>query len=147
MSEREDLEHSALLEKTRQTVERVSTYLDELTANIEEAKRKQEWSRRIYFAAWVVWILLPIWYPNLYSIFTILFFFALIYDSVVFSQVVGAYKEFFGAIKMLELLGYFEPRDRGNTQRKKRFWEKGIEIVRGWATKKKELQDKAFSPA
>jgi len=146
MTESEELQQKARLQKAHQQVEAVSRYLDELTENIVEAGEKRKWSVRIYFVIWLAWIIVPIFYHDLNGLFTIFFFFGLVYDSLCFTREMSALSEFKGAIKMLELLGYIEPRG-GSRSTKKRFWEKGVEMVKSWTEKKKKLQDKAFAPA
>lgn len=148
MTESDELKKNIEQEKLKQMVDRMSLYLDELSETIQEAKRLHDKSKIIYLIAWLAWVASSILSREFYQIFTLIFIFALIYDQFRYSQMMGAVKEFRGAVKTLEILGYIRPReDDGETSTKKRFWEKGADLVKSWTAKKKKVQDKVFSPA
>jgi hypothetical protein len=146
MTEGEELKKNTEAQKTQQIVKEMSDYMDYLTYRIEVARRHKRNSSIMYLIVWFTWIFAPIWLGH-GGLFTILFFFALVIDCTFTSLLAEAKAEFKGMINTLRILGYISSDHDGERSRKKRFWEKGVEMVKSWATKKKKLQDKVFAPA
>ncbi len=146
MSETEDLKKGVEESRARQQFEAINNYLDTLSANIDETSRHHKWSSRLYMAAWLAWVIAA-WLPdNLHYLFTMIFLMTLIYDQFRFCRMMRAYGEFRGCIETLRLLGMIPPVG-GDRERKKRTWKEGLDIVKGWMTQKKKMQDTAYAPA
>lgn len=56
--------------------------------------------------------------------------------------------EFYGAIRILEILGMLPPSKNGTPERKKRrAWAPGIDMVKSWFTQKQKVQKEAYAAA
>ena len=138
MSETEDLKREAERVRIQEQFDAISAYITRLNAKIEETSQHHKWSSRLYIAAWLAWVVAA-WLPdNLHYLFTMIFLMTLIYDQFRFCRLMRAYGEFRGCIETLRLLGMIPPAD-GESERKKRTWKEGLEIVKGWMTQKKKV--------
>lgn len=146
MSEMQDLKKEAERVKTQEQFDALSAYVDTLSATITYTSKRHRDSSLIYIATWIVWCLSSFLDNDVHYIFTMAFIFALIYDQFRFSRMMRAYGEFNGCIETLRLLGMIPPA-KGDTERKKRTWAEGLDIVKGWFVQKKKAQDTAYVPA
>lgn len=147
MSETDDLKKGAEDSKIRQTYQAINDYMDSLMEKITEAKKKRKVSSVIYHIAWLVWMVTLFFSDTVTYYGLLLFTFALMYDSFRFTKETNAYSEFLGAIKILEILGYIPPRPPNGEKKKRKIFSEFRDMVKGWAIKKKEAQDKVFAPA
>lgn len=148
MSEEEELKANAARAKSVQTVKEVSTYLDNLSATIDLASRRHRDSSIIYGVAWIAWVAGG-FFTDMDGryLLVMIFMFAMIYDQYRFQQLRRAYGEFFGAIKILQILGMIPPDREDGETKKREYVSEFFDMVKGWATKKKEAQEKVFQPA
>ncbi len=146
MSEQEELQKGRNESKTRSIIEGVSKYLDTLSAEIDECFTR-EWSAWIiYFVAWFGWAMSSFLdFPPGHSVMQMIFIISIFYEA--YRRAITARKvgEFVGALKMLELLGMIPPTG-GNRRRQRKIWSEGVDIVKGWFTRKKEVQEKVYAP-
>lgn len=147
MSEIEDLQKSVNESKARQQVEALSVYLDKLCDAIDLARNRHRSSSIIYGITWFIWVISGFFSGIWNQLFETLFIFALVYDALRFSQRMKAHGEFTGCIETLRILGMIPPTDQSGHSNKRHFWSEGIAMVKGWATKKKKVQEEIYQPA
>ncbi len=148
MSESEDLKASAERTKSLDKVRAMSEYLDRLTDRIDKAFARERDSMIIYWIVWFCWIAAGFISKEVNSLFELFFIGALIYSGLRTTERARAVGEFRGAIKTLEILGMIPPKGSGEREEKKKhFWEEGIDMVKSWSKKKAEKQEEAYAPA
>lgn len=148
MTEEEELKANAAKAKSMQTVKEVGVYLDRLSSKIIESDKRKKHSMIIYGIAWLAWVASGFFTDTAGEYwFLMMFVFALIYDQFRFAQCRRAYGEFIGAIAILQLLGMIPPDKPDGEKKKREIVSEFFGMVKGWATKKKEVQEKVFAPA
>jgi hypothetical protein len=148
MTEQEELKKGVLESKFRQQVEALGEYLDELTDAINLAQNKYRISSVIYLIVAVIWIVSGVVFDDsAHAWFTLAFIAVLIYDNFRFVELMKARSEFRGCIKTLEILGMIPPSKPDGEKKKRKILSEFRDMVKGWAIKKKEAQDKVFAPA
>lgn len=148
MTEKEQLEQGMLESKFRQQVKALGEYLDELTDAIDLAQKKYRVSSVIYLIVALVWIGSGVVFDDsVHEWFTLAYIAALIYDHFRFTKLMKAHSEFRGCIKTLEILGMIPPSKPDGEKKKRKILSEFRDMVKGWAIKKKEAQDKVFAPA
>lgn len=156
MSEMEELKRNAEISKAKQHIDAMNAYIQQISAELDHAWRKEHQSWTVYIIAWLVWVLsnfvnhIPLWGPIIDMLGFFIFLGGWLYTFYwgrELALVGGKYK---GMMKTLFLLGYidWDPEDPGHRARlKEGVWAKGAALVKSWATKKKAAQDKVFAPA
>lgn len=147
MTESEELKQSAEHQRVIDQFKAVNSYLDKLGAQILDHSKQSDRAWLIYMVVGAAWILAGIWNPTAGDIGNVGFLLSLMYAYYRSSLLIGAYAEFKGAIKMLELLGMIPPFDEGDREVKRApFWAKGRAIVKKWATQKAKAKE-VYAPA
>lgn len=148
MTESEDLKASAERMRQKEKVAEMEKYIDILIARVETTLKRDRDAIILYTIIWACWVLSSILVPAFSTLFETFFICGLIYSGVRTAQRARAFGEFRGCIKTLEILGMIPPiSPKGDTENKKQVWSEGADIVKGWFTKKKKMQDKVLVPA
>lgn len=148
MTESEELKQNAERQRVLDQFKAVNTYLDSLAVQILDHTKKSDRAWLIYLVVGATWILAGIWNPTAGDIGNVAFLLSLMYAYYRSVLLIGAYAEFKGAIKILELLGMIPPSDEGEREVKRApFWAKGRAIVKKWKIQKAKAIEGAYQPA
>lgn len=144
MSEMQELEKEARRQYTEQRLHEVAAYVSSLCDEIQEKITMNRRADLIYLAGWLVWLASD--FVKLSYIGVFAFIIGLIYSAYTERKLSRAFGEFYGAIKILEILGLAEVDDINRAKRKRGVMQEMVSMVKGWATKKKEAQEKVYAP-
>ncbi len=145
MSENDELKKAANAQRAHEQVNEIATYLDSLTVEIEAGFKKQWAAEVIYLVAWFAWIMCAIFAPAFVLIFQIIFIGALSYSWIRLAQIKRSLGEFYGALKILEILGMIGPDHGDRHKRKRHVWSEGADMVKSWFVSKKKAQEEVFA--
>lgn len=144
MTEEDQLKQNTDHQRAEQEFKEIQDYLHSLVIDMEIAAKKSQWSSIIYIAAWLAWVIIPIFIKQLEGLFMIGFIAAMAYDFFRNAQRIRAHSEFKGAVKILRILGMLPP-PGDKAENKSHFWEEGVAIVKGWFTKKEKAKKEAYA--
>jgi len=138
MSEEERLRENAERQLANQRIEELNAYMVRLMANVDRTRSKLLRGTCVYLAAWVTTMFLVYAFP--------VFIVALLYNVHLVIEGAKAVAEARGAVEVLKILGMVPP-PGGAGRRRRRFWEAGIEMVKGWFREKQEAREEVYQPA
>ncbi len=144
MTEEEELKQNTEIQKARQTFKEINDYLHELIVRMEFTSKRSFEAWIIYMVAWFIWVISGFFAVDLNNIFTMIFFFALVYQFYRSNELAHANAEFRGAVKILRIVGMLPP-PADPVQNKVHFWEEGKELVRAWMNKKQKVQGEVYA--
>jgi hypothetical protein len=146
MSEMEQLKQEADKQKIIQRYKELDAYIDKLSDDIDRCMKRQHDAWIVYFVAWFSWMIVGFFDKGQNYNFLMIFMFALIYTSYRQAKLSRAFGRFFGAMEVLEIMGFIDKIDRGG-KKKRKIVNEFSEMVTGWFKQKKEAQDKVYAPA
>lgn len=147
MSESEDLKKNADISRATQQVDALRKYLQFLNARISETRSRQKSSFKIWALAWLAWVVGGAFNPGMNYVLLIMFMLTWFYDSFRLTQLMKAYAEYRGAIRVLEILGHLKVDEDQGDRKKRKIFEEGVSMVKRWFSEKKAVQEKAYAPA
>lgn len=134
--------------KSLQQMKDITEYLNRVADHIEECRKGYDGSMLIFTVAWIAWVASDyVEHGAFTNIFLIIYLLAVLYNNLRYTWLCSAKAEFSGAIKILEILGMIPPRPPRGEKKKRRMWSEMVDVVKGWATRKKEAQEKVYAPA
>lgn len=149
MSETEELKKNTENSYRVQVYKELNAYLDSLSAEIDEALKRDREGLWVYTGCWLVWIASSVLdaYGLFYHLGLVGFFFGWGYSnyrSRVLSRALGKWR---GAMDVLEILGIVSKRPPTVNRKKRKSISEFFDTVKNWAIKKKQAQDKVYAPA
>lgn len=147
MTESEEMQKKTQEIHAVEKFEEISAYIERLFVKMEAYMKRSTSSDIIYLLAWLLWVVGAALQPDFEILFRMGWLFALIYQFYCTMRLNGVFRELDGAFKILELLGFIQPRDGNRGKKKLRVWERGKELVREWTTRKQEMQKEAYAGA
>lgn len=148
MSEMEELKKNTEKQKIYQIHEKIGAYLDIVTEQIKYNTKRETDAWRIYLIAWLSLVIVSfISTDTMSDVFQMITFLSVLYACFRTTKTQKSYSEFFGAIEILRILGMIPPTGGDRGVKRSRFWEQGLNIVKNWGFKKKNIQQKAYGSA
>lgn len=150
MSEMEQLKKNADDALRKQRYDALNLYIGELSVTIDAALLKSRKASLIHMATCVGWIATIFTGVSwLHAVGWFAFLVTLLYSTYCDREFSKAIAEFDGMHNTLKLLGLItcECDKHGKKRKRKRVLNEMRDVVKGWAIKKKEAQDKVFAPA
>lgn len=144
MTESEEMKNTSDDSRAVQQIEDISKYLDVLIIRMDSYMKRGRSADIIYFLAWITWVIGGVLIPESDKALMLMWVFSLMYQSFWSTKLHGVFKEFDGALKILEILGMVPPKGHRET-RKRSAWARGAELVKEWTEKKQKVQKEAYA--
>lgn len=153
MSEIEELKKATDESLRQQRMKDLIVHLQVLTDNVEKARKLRNRGGIVFHITWGIWVAGGIldYFLHLDHVFSeVAFLFFILgwsydhYTRVEFFEALGKY---IGAIEVLEVLGVIDPRSPRGVKNKKKRPQAMVDLVKKWATQKKQAQEEVYQPA
>jgi hypothetical protein len=147
MSEMEQLKEETEKQFLIQRYTELNNYIDTLSADIDLCMKRNNDANLVYGVAWISWVAVGFFAKEFDYLFAMIFMMALIYSGYRHSKLARAFGKFFGAIKVLEIMGFMDKTDTRGKKKKRKILNEFADTVKGWFAQKKEAQDQVYAPA